>query len=158
MHSSCDHFCHFIPIQFVRSWLGGALFENGLVSRAYVRFVEACKWDCGRGKIGLQSFITWFLQAAQRIAGENSFALWEEHSKCVGDCTDSDRDRFSAKGWLSSMDQYGQLQYQYYQLQHWYGQSRCWCGQIQSVGVLIRSVTVPILPDRFVWQGTSSTV
>ena len=50
MCSSRDHVRHFIPIQFVLSWLGGVPFENGLVSRAYVRFVEACQRDCGRRK------------------------------------------------------------------------------------------------------------
>ena len=48
VHSSSDFVCHFILIQFVVSWFGGVLFENGLVSSAYVRFVEACKRDCGR--------------------------------------------------------------------------------------------------------------
>ena len=38
-----DHVRHFIPILFFLNWLGGVPFENGLVSRAYVRFVDACK-------------------------------------------------------------------------------------------------------------------
>ena len=33
----------FIPNQIVLSWLGGVTFENGLVSRAYVRFTEVCE-------------------------------------------------------------------------------------------------------------------
>ena len=39
--SSRDHVRHFILMQFVLSWLEGAPFENGLVSRTYVRFTEA---------------------------------------------------------------------------------------------------------------------
>ena len=50
VRSNCDHVCHFIPIQVVLSWLGGMPFANGLVSSTYVRFVEACKRDCGRRK------------------------------------------------------------------------------------------------------------
>ena len=41
---------HFIPIHFVLSWLVGVQFENGLVSRAHVRVVEASKRDYGRQK------------------------------------------------------------------------------------------------------------
>ena len=44
-----------IPIQFVLSWLGGILFENGLMLHTnvtYLHFVEACKPDW-QGKIGL---------------------------------------------------------------------------------------------------------
>ena len=47
---SRDHVRHFVPNQFVLNWLGGVLFENGLMSCAYLRFVEACKRDCGRRK------------------------------------------------------------------------------------------------------------
>ena len=50
VRSSRNHVRHFILIQFVLSWLGGVPFENGLVSRTYVRFVEACKRDCGKRK------------------------------------------------------------------------------------------------------------
>ena len=50
VHSSHDRVRHFIPIQFVLSWLEDVSFENGPVSRAYVRFLEACKRDCGRRK------------------------------------------------------------------------------------------------------------
>ena len=42
-----NHVRHFTPMQFIFSWLGGVPFENGLVSHAYVRFVEACKRDYG---------------------------------------------------------------------------------------------------------------
>ena len=45
--SSHYHFGHFILIQFDLSWLGDVSFENGLVSGAYMLFVEACKQDCG---------------------------------------------------------------------------------------------------------------
>ena len=47
---SHDHVHHFIPNQFVLSWLAGIPLENGLVSRAYVHVVEACKVTCGRRK------------------------------------------------------------------------------------------------------------
>ena len=40
--------CTPAAILFVLSWLGGVLFGNDIVSCAYVCFMEACKWDCGR--------------------------------------------------------------------------------------------------------------
>ena len=40
----------------------------------------------------------------------------EEHSLCVGDCIDPDRDRFTAKGVLKSVYRYGQLRYRHGQL------------------------------------------
>ena len=50
VRSSHNHVRHFITIQFVLSGLRYILFENDLVSHAYMRFMEACKRDCGRWK------------------------------------------------------------------------------------------------------------
>ena len=68
---------------------------------------------------------------------------WEgktkEHSMCVGDCIDSERDRFSAKGVLKSVYRYGRLRYRY-------GQLRYRCGHLQyRYGQL-----------RFIWQERAS--
>ena len=38
---SRNHVLYFIPIECVLSWLGGVPFENGLVSREYVREIVA---------------------------------------------------------------------------------------------------------------------
>ena len=77
MCSSHDHVCHFIPIQFVLCWLGGVLFENSLVLHAYVHFHGGLQARWWQANIGLQSFVTRFVQATHKVAWENSFALLE---------------------------------------------------------------------------------
>ena len=81
--SSCDPFCHFIPIQFVLSWLGGVPFGNGLVPRTCVHFMDACKQDCG-GKNGLGCFVNTILASHARGCMRKLVCFWEVRDAVVG--------------------------------------------------------------------------
>ena len=72
---------------------------------------------------------------------------------CVGDCIDSYRDRFTAKGILESVYRYGQLRYRYGQLRYRYGQLRYRYGQLRVIWQegASSSVVYCLLPPTLVY-------